>query len=166
MIKWIAVAVVTFLASASLALTPQERDFAVKARGYMELAKQKAIQQEQVIDDINKENEILDQIAQGQRNQIINLSDQIDRSHKNEEELAKYNAYAKPIVEQVNKWCGLGAFGYGIQKLSKCLFMLIAVLAGVAVALFVLTLVFPEIRLFLKAAFGTLAAIVGRFKKK
>jgi hypothetical protein len=170
--KW-KVALFTLMACVSLALTPAEREWAIEARTYVQAAKQKAHEQQKVIEESNRENEILDALAQGQRTQIETLSGQVDRSHNNEIELAKYNAYAKPIVEQVNKWCGLGAFSYGIHRLSKCFMWGLFGVVGVVVIVLVIGLLtgtFPAIVGFFKTAWGFVVAlfrrIMGIFRKK
>jgi hypothetical protein len=163
--KW-KLPIVVLMACASLALTPAERDWAIQARTYVQAAKQKAYEQQRVIEDSNRENEILDQLAKGQRNQIVDLSGQIDKSHENEVKLAKYNEYAKPIVEQINKWCGLGAFSYGIKKVSHCIIWGIVGIAGLVIVVVVIGLLtgsLPAILGFFRTAWGF---VTGIFRRK
>ena len=162
--KW-KLPLVILMAGVSLALTPAEREWAIEARTYVQSARQKAYEQQRVIEEENRENEKLDQIAQGQQTQIIDLSGQIDKSHNNEIELSKYNSYAKPIIEEVNKWCGLGAFGYGIKKLSHCFLWGAFGIVGIVVIVLVIgaaTGTLPAIIGFLRTIGGSIAALFRR----
>lgn len=156
----------TLCASPISALTTQEREWAIEARGYFQKAKEQALEQQKVIEDQNKENGVLDQLAKGQQKQIVTLSGQVDKSYENEKELARYNAYAKPIIDQVNSMWGIGGIIYGFKVLSKHLFILLAVLAGLALAIFVLSFFFPFIGAFIRMAGSWLATIFRRLTKK
>jgi hypothetical protein len=150
------------LASPVSALTTREKAWAIEAQGYFQKAKEQAIEQQSVIEAQNRENERLDQLGQGQQTQITDLSGQIEKAHKNEQDLARYNAYAKPIIEQVNRWWGIGGILYGFKVLSRHLFILIAVLAVLAVGVFALSFVFPAIMPFIRMT----GSFIGMFFRK
>jgi hypothetical protein len=97
---------------------------------------------------------------------ITTLSGQIDQAHKHEQELADYEAKTKPVIDQVNKWWGLGAFVYGAKVLSRHLFILAAVVAVIALALFALSFFFPAIGLAFGAVRGVLNKVVNIIKRR
>jgi hypothetical protein len=68
------------------------------------------------------------------------LSDQIDAAHRREEALAKDNAKMKPVYEECTKWWDLGSGWYFLRHLIKHLFILAAVVAGIAVVGLILQL--------------------------
>ncbi len=162
--KWKAI-LVTFLALVSLALTPTERNTVERAKEYIVHAQSKAQEQQLVIEETDRENARLDQIAQGQQTQIITLSGQIDEHYKNEKKAIEYNQYAKPIIDQVNKWWGLGAFVYGAKVLSGHLLILALVISLAAGVLYALSFAFPFIGLafrFVRRLFSRVVNIIRR----
>ena len=164
--KWKRLALIIAMAFAVSALTPAERDFAEKARAYLAAAKEKVHQQEQVLAEESRRAQEAESTVREQSGQIGTLGDEIKTAHKNEKELAKYNAYAKPIVEQVNSMWGIGGIIYGFKVLAKHLFILLAVLAGVALVFMVLSFFFPAIGAFIRMAGSWLAAIFRRLTRK
>jgi len=92
-----------------------------------------------------------------QKGQIDLLSGQIDVAHKNEETAVKYSLYAKPIIDQVNSYWGLGAFAYGFKVLSQHLFILMLVLGVVGVVVFFL---FPAAIPLVAGLFGRMVSLV------
>lgn len=145
------------------ALTNRERQFAQEARAYFVKAKEQAAEQQRVIEDQDKELAHLDQTALGQQNQIVALSDQIDTAHKNEQAAVAWRNKYEPVIEQVNKYWGLGAFAYGAKVLARHLLILVAVLGVAALAVFVLSFFFPVIGVFFKAAWALISRL---FKRK
>ena len=97
---------------------------------------------------------------------LTDLGKQIDTAHAHEEDLAKYEAYSKPIVDQVNKYWGLGAFIYGFKILAKHLFILGIVVGVIALALFALSFFFPIIGVALGAVKSVFSRVVNIFRRK
>jgi len=150
------------IAIVSLALSPAEKSVVSRAKEYIVHAQAKAQEQELVIQETDQENARLDQIAQGQETQIVTLSGQIDQHYKNEEQAVKYNQYAKPIIDKVNSYWGLGAFAYGFKLLAKHLFVLGIVLAIVGVILwFFAPAALAAVGLAFRAVKGVLSKVVG-----
>ena len=83
---------------------------------------------------------------------------------------AKENASMRIVVDRVNSGWGWGAITYGVGRLVKHVFILIAVLAGAAVLLVLLSFFFPVIGVALRAIgplFTSGVSWVGaRFTKK
>src|SRR2546430_6801107 len=159
------------VACVTLALTPQEKIWIGQARSYAEKAKAQASEQQKVIQDQNKENEMLGQIASGQEKDIGTPSGQIEESHKNEQTLADWKKANEGVIEQVNKYWGLGAFAYGAKVLGRHLFWLSLIGGVAAIALLIFA---PAVFGFLKTFFGAaltvitsiISRIAGLFKKK
>lgn len=62
------------------------------------------------------------------------LSGQIDVAHQNEATAVAYSLKAKPVIDQVNSYWGLGAFAYGFKILARHL-LIVALVLGVGGAL-------------------------------
>jgi hypothetical protein len=133
---------ITLIASVSLALTPTERTV-------LEHARTKLVESQKLFESVNLKLTTAEQqiasanqhaaesdarAASAEQNasqarvqaQITGavadvLRKQIDVSHDNEQRLANEVAIYKPVYDQVNKWCGIGAFVYGFKKLLHCL---------------------------------------------
>lgn len=128
----------------------------------MQEAKAKVEQQNELLtQQTQRANETQAELS-SQGEAIVVLQGNIQKSHDNEVALAKYNAYAKPIIEQVNKYWGIGAFFYGFKVLGRHLFILAIVLVSIALILVVLSFIFPALGAFLRAAGAVIAAIFRR----
>lgn len=68
------------------------------------------------------------------------------------------------LSKQVNAYWGLGAFAYGTKVLLRHLFILAIVGAGLALAVFVLSLFFPVIGVGISVVIGFLKRIFSRFR--
>ena len=158
------------MVSVASALTPVETTAVQHAVKYIQDAQRQAVEQKQILDQTTEANAQLERIAVDQQNQINKLGDEIDKAHKNEEALAAYNAKAKPIIDQVNKYWGLGAFAYGLKVLARHLLILVAVLAVIALVVFGLSFAFPALGAFIRTAGTVIAAFLRKignlFKKK
>lgn len=84
----------------------------------------------------------------------------------NYDKLSEANQALKKTVDQVNRYWGLGAFGYGFKRLVRHLFVLMIILAVVAAALFALSFFFPVIGVAFSAAATFVKSIFARFKRK
>lgn len=76
---------------------------------------------------------------------------QVKTEHDELQRCADENAAMRPIVEQVNKWWGIGGIAYGFVRLGKHLLILAAVIVALGVALFVLSFFFPVVGVAFKA---------------
>jgi hypothetical protein len=158
---WI-VYVVCILGVISLALTPQERQFALNARKYMEVAKEQAIREQRIHEELDRRAQEAERTVDSQSKQIGTLSDQVEKAHKNEQAAVAYNQYAKPIIDQVNSHWGLGAIWYGIKRLFAHVFIASIVIGGVLLAL---VIAFPAVGAGLKVAWGAIVSVFRRLKK-
>ena len=162
-LSFIALCVIT---TTGFALTTQERNWAEEARGYFAKAKEQAAEQQKVLEEQDRENSVLDQLAQGQRQEIVRLSTEIETAHKNELAAVAWRKSNEPVITQVNKYWGLGAFAYGFKVLSRHLFILLGVLAVLAAVLFALSFAFPWIGTAFSTVLEFLRTIISRFRKK
>lgn len=80
------------------------------------------------------------------------------------ERAAKENAEMRPIVEQVNKWCGLGAFVYGIERILHCLMWLAIGIVALVVLFFVASLIFPALGPILRLGTGFIGGVFSRIR--
>jgi DNA-binding protein YbaB len=129
-------------------------------------AKDDAHQQELLIDESNQRAEEAETHAAQTDASVTDLGKQIDTAHANEEKAVKYNLYAKPIVDKVNKYWGIGAIMYGFGRLFKHLIILALVVIGLAILAvilyFVMSFFFPAIMPFVRMVGSVLGSLFNK----
>lgn len=122
-----------------------------------------------VLDEANASNDDLKLENDSLKTDNDTLTAQLTTETQNANKLAAdydtlhaQNDKAQAVVKQVNKLWGLGGIAYGFGQLAKHLFILVAVLAVLAVAVLVLSFFFPFIIPFIRAVGSFFAAIFNR----
>ena len=124
----ILVVALCFTAVTSTGLTPDERKIVLHAKEQLQIAiNQNAILVNEARAARNSAETANVEAARATESaQIADTKAKIakaleDRQYKELVRSEKENREMRPIVAQVNKWCGLGAFIYGVKRLMKCL---------------------------------------------
>lgn len=94
-------------------------------------AKAKVVELQRIADEVDQHVVTLEELGKGQQTQIVALGGQIDTAHKNEQAMADWKKANEPVITQVNKYWGLGAFAYGAKVLARHL-LILGLILGVA----------------------------------
>lgn len=127
--------------------------------GNVAAAKIKAAQLQQIADEVDKHVVTLEELGKGQEKEIVSLGGQIETAHKNEQVLGDWKKANESVIEQVNKYWGLGAFAYGAKVLARHLLVLSLVLSVAGVLLYFFA---PAVFAAIMAGFRLVTAFVKR----
>lgn len=163
--KWLLI-----LSICCLALTPAEKKAIQQAKDYVDKAKQENIEAWGEAKQAWDKAYDAEQHAKNTDVEITKTKKQIEEAHKNEQRLGDENAKMKPVYDQVNKYWGIGGIIYGFQRLAKHLLILLAVLVGLALIIWVVSLFVPWLKpligIFNNILTSILNFIKNLFKKK
>jgi hypothetical protein len=154
------------LALSCVALTPQEKKVALKAKNELaearkerDQAKGELAQAQQAASDSS--------ISANQAGERANgLQKQVDSEHAQLQTAVNSNAKMKPVYDRVNKYWGIGGIIYGFGQLFKHILILLAVLVGIAILLVVASFFFPALGPILSFVLSIWNRFLALFKPK